>query len=210
MSDEPKSATALWVKYRRKPDKKVRDALVAAYVPWVHEIVDRLVEQRRLSPSLADDYFADGLLGLQRAVEKFSPRHQCRFKSYLERRVKWSILDGVRARDWCPRRLRDAGKAPVQVSLDNVAAVADRRSQQAADEVDRHDLFASLETNLSPIERQVFRLRYAEELTYGEIGTRLGMSEWSAFKHHKTLLGKLRTSHVRDVLESEIGARRTQ
>ena len=86
-----------------------RDALVAAHLPQVKYLAERLAA--RLPPSVdRDDLIGAGVEGLLDAVEKFDPDRGVLFKTYAETRVRGAMLDSLRALDWAPRSLRQRAR----------------------------------------------------------------------------------------------------
>jgi len=53
-----------------------------------------------------NDLINYGIIGLMDAVDKFDPSRGVKFKTYAERRIRGSILDGLRELDWVPRSFR--------------------------------------------------------------------------------------------------------
>lgn len=115
-----------WTPGARVPGSAERERLLLAHAPLVKYLAHR-IGSRLAGPIDFDDLVGDGLLGLMEAVDRFDPAHNVRFKTYAESRIRGSILDGVRARDWAPRSLRRAARR-----LDTAITAVERNSRQEA------------------------------------------------------------------------------
>ncbi|MDI9220559.1 RNA polymerase sigma factor FliA [Pantoea sp. EA-12] len=81
---------ALWVKYK---------CLVK------HEV---LMLQRRLPVNVEyDDLFQVGAIGFILAVDSFDANKGVELSVWIKQRVRWSLMDELRERDWVPRRIRE-------------------------------------------------------------------------------------------------------
>lgn len=81
--------TALWKKY--------------------HSLVrqEALRLQKRLPASVElDDLIQAGAMGFLGAIENFDPKKGVTLSAWITQRVRWSLLDELRERDWVPRRVR--------------------------------------------------------------------------------------------------------
>lgn len=95
---------ALWARYRSTGDPAARTALLDRYLGLVHHVA-REVASRAMQSEL-DDLVSAGTLGLVRALESFEPERGLAFSTYAVRRIRGSILDDLRSRDWIPRSVR--------------------------------------------------------------------------------------------------------
>jgi len=80
-------------------------------------------------------------------------------------------------------------------SLDDITSLADDSLPVADDEVERHrvqERVAAALSALPEIERRVVELHYYEDLSFAEIGQRLGICKPWAFKLHRKALRQLR------------------
>ena len=89
-----------------KQEKDV-DKLVLEFIPLVKKIANKLSFRVGGFMDL-DDLVQTGILGLIDAAQKFDPTRDNKFKTYAEFRIRGSMLDELRARDWVPRSVRDA------------------------------------------------------------------------------------------------------
>jgi RNA polymerase sigma factor for flagellar operon FliA len=96
---------ALWGRYREKGDTVARAQLLDRYLGLVHHSAHQLA--RRISRDVEiDDLIGAGTLGLVQALEGFDPGRGLAFSTYAMPRIRGSMLDELRARDWMPRSVR--------------------------------------------------------------------------------------------------------
>ena len=93
---------ALWARYRGKGDTIARAQLLDRYLGLVHHSAHQLA--RRISREVEiDDLIGAGTRGLVQALEGFDPGRGLAFSTYAMPRIRGSMLDELRARDWMPR-----------------------------------------------------------------------------------------------------------
>lgn len=80
-----------------------------AYAPLVKHVANRVAIG--LPSSLdVDDLISYGFFGLADALERFDPGREVKFETYASRRIRGSMIDGLRALDWVPRSVRQKAK----------------------------------------------------------------------------------------------------
>lgn len=90
----------------RKPKKK------AASKPELNELIPlvRMIAQKihRPLPSsvMLNDLIQDGMIGLLTAMSEHDDSLGLPFRVYAENKIRWAILDGLRAGDWAGRSVR--------------------------------------------------------------------------------------------------------
>lgn len=99
---------ALWTRYRSTGDPDARAQLLDRYLGLVHHVA-REVGARTSAVEL-DDLVSAGTLGLVRALDTFDLSRGLAFSTYAVRRIRGSILDDLRSRDWTPRSVRAKGR----------------------------------------------------------------------------------------------------
>lgn len=100
---------ALWSRYREKGDTVARAQLLDRYLGLVHHSAHQLA--RRISRDIEiDDLIGAGTLGLVQALEGFDPGRGLAFSTYAMPRIRGSMLDELRARDWMPRSVRSRSR----------------------------------------------------------------------------------------------------
>lgn len=100
---------ALWQKYRATGDPQARSQLLDRYLGLVHHVA-RQVAARVSDVVEVDDLVSAGTLGLVQALEAFDLSRGLAFSTYAMRRIRGSILDELRSRDWVPRSVRSKGR----------------------------------------------------------------------------------------------------
>jgi len=84
-----------------------KEALVLEHAGLVSFLANRLAA--RLPDHVdKDDLIQAGMMGLLEAADKFDPTKGVQFKTFAELRIRGSMLDELRAKDWIPRSVRDA------------------------------------------------------------------------------------------------------
>ena len=87
----------------------LRDRLLANYSPLVKYVVGRVGGRMIGKSARQEDMISWGLLGLLDAIETYDPSYpgrKAKFETYAISKIRWAILDQLRAQDWVPRRLR--------------------------------------------------------------------------------------------------------
>jgi RNA polymerase sigma factor for flagellar operon FliA len=100
---------ALWQRYRATGDSQARTQLLDRYLGLVHHVA-RQVAVRVSDVVEVDDLVSAGTLGLVQALESFDLSRGLAFSTYAMRRIRGSILDELRSRDWVPRSVRAKGR----------------------------------------------------------------------------------------------------
>ncbi len=121
-------AEGLWRRYKREPDKELRDRLILTYAPLVKYVAGRLGAGL---PAHVDesDLVSYGLLGLIDAIERYDTDRDVKFETYAISRIRGAIIDELRSMDWVPRsirsRARDIEKAITQLEAQLLRAPTD-------------------------------------------------------------------------------------
>jgi len=100
---------ALWLRYRGTGDPAARSQLLDRYLGLVHHVA-RQVAARVSDMVEVDDLVSAGTLGLVQALESFDLSRGLAFSTFAMRRIRGSILDELRSRDWVPRSVRSKGR----------------------------------------------------------------------------------------------------
>ncbi|MHC5183070.1 MAG: FliA/WhiG family RNA polymerase sigma factor [Planctomycetota bacterium] len=96
---------ALWKEFRQNRDDRSRNLLILHYLPTVKYTAERMHARFPSSIEL-DDMQSVGLLGMMDAIEKFDPQRGVLFETYCTLRIKGTIIDDLRKKDWVPRLVR--------------------------------------------------------------------------------------------------------
>lgn len=86
-----------------------RDEMIIAHMPMVKYLVNKIASQ--LPPHLdREDLMSAAVIGLITAAERFDPSRGVQFKTFVEQRIRGTIMDELRAQDWLTRSVRDKYK----------------------------------------------------------------------------------------------------
>ena len=125
---KPPTKPLPWTEHVRDPASPDRDRFLESHIDLVRYLALRI--STRLPSSVdVEDLVHDGMLGLLDAVDKYNPGRGVRFRTYAESRVRGSILDGLRQKDWRPRSVRS-----MQRNLDATVGELSTKHHRAATE----------------------------------------------------------------------------
>lgn len=105
-----KTVNLLWDKYLTNREEKYLHQLAEYYFPtFVKKVAVKLAEQLnwRVQP---DELASFGVDGLYRAIASYDPSRKVKFESFASRRIKGSMIDGLRREDHIPRSVRIASE----------------------------------------------------------------------------------------------------
>ncbi len=102
---DDKEISLLWEQYSKKKDREVRDRLIEHYLPMVNLIAGRLAISLP-SHIERDDLISSGFFGLLDAVDRYDVSRGNKFETYAGTRIRGSMLDYLRSKDWIPISLR--------------------------------------------------------------------------------------------------------
>src|SRR5512138_2427547 len=86
-----------------------RDELIVAHLPLVKFLVGKIASQ--LPPQLdREDLMSAAIVGLITAAERFDPTRGVQFKTFVEQRIRGTIMDELRSQDWLTRSVREKFK----------------------------------------------------------------------------------------------------
>ena len=100
-----------------------RENEIMRHLPLVHTVVDRLCAHL---PTHLDreDLFHAGVLGLITAIDRFDASRNNAFSTYAVLRIRGSVIDELRARDWVPRGIRS--RKDYHQAMQDLASEVDR------------------------------------------------------------------------------------
>lgn len=99
----------LWKNYRRTKSEEALQALVEYYFPFVQMLAVKLAERFNWQ-SQPDELASFGVDGLYKSIKAYNSRRGVTFESYSNRRIKGSMIDGLRRIDTVPRAVRMAAE----------------------------------------------------------------------------------------------------
>ena len=95
----------LWSIYRETRSPEIREEIVHIYLDLVNIVAGRLAISL---PSYIekDELISCGFFGLLDAIERYEPSRGNKFETYASLRIRGSIIDSLRSKDWLPTSLR--------------------------------------------------------------------------------------------------------
>lgn len=102
---DDQDVAADWHLYKSKEDLQARNNLIEYYLPLVKRAAERLHYSLAAQVDV-EDLYSSGLLGLMDAIGKYSPSRQVKFSTFSAQRIRGSMIDDLREKDWVPRLSR--------------------------------------------------------------------------------------------------------
>lgn len=97
--------SALWIKYKDTKSVELRNAIAEHYLPLVKIVCGRLAVS--LPQHLdKDDLLSSGFFGLLDAIDRFDITRNIKFETYAGVRIRGSMIDYLRSKDWIPVSMR--------------------------------------------------------------------------------------------------------
>lgn len=131
-------ALATYTKNRNDPDQ-----LIQKYAQLIERIARRLVSRIGI-PSLYDDLWSAGAIGLLEAAPRFSAEKGANFETFVGHRIRGAMLDELRELDHLPRRLR--------TRTDEVQKARQKLATQLGREPEPDELAAELKVDVEEVE----------------------------------------------------------
>lgn len=119
MTDAEKNA--LWEKYSKTKDPKIKEELIIEYSQLVKYVAGRLSMYLGKNVEF-DDLTSYGIFGLIDAIDKFDYAKNIKFETYASLRIRGAIIDNIRKMDWIPRSLRKKQKL-MDAAIQKIEAV---------------------------------------------------------------------------------------
>ena len=94
----------LWDKYMNENPRKLREQLILEYANVANLVAGRLNMYLGYTVDY-DDLVGYGVFGSIDAIDKYDLTKNVKFETYASLRIRGSILDQIRKRDWIPRTL---------------------------------------------------------------------------------------------------------
>lgn len=164
---------------------KQRDKLIETHMDLARRVATALF--RRLPNHPFEDLLGAAYIGLTKAGRRYDPSLGVPFEAYARQRITGEIIDAHRKL----HKTSYVNEFPPE-PVDDGAAY-----QKPAEDFLIGKGVASLLKQLNPRELAVVQLRYSEELTMGEIATRLDISECLVSQIHRKALDKIRPAAER-------------
>lgn len=96
-----------WKKFKETNDEESKNQLINHYFSYVQKIAVKVAEKMgwQVQPDALTSFGVDGLY---KAIEGYDISQNVKFESYASRRIKGSMIDGLRREDDTPRSVRMA------------------------------------------------------------------------------------------------------
>lgn len=165
-------------------------------------LVAHIVKKYQTSPEDTEDLLSIGTIGLIKAVVTFDPDKCVRLGTYAARCIENEILMYLRAKKKSSREVSlyepigtDREGNEIQL-FDIIETDEDDAHRKVELKDDVQTLYSKVESELSPRERTVLKMRYGlyneEEYTQREIARLLGISRSYVSRIEKSAIEKLR------------------
>lgn len=132
MGTEAIRAQRAWAAYASAPVDD--ETLIRRHAALIDRCARRIAT-RVGDPTVFDEIWSAGALGLLDAARRFDPQQAVRFETFAEHRIRGAMLDELRKLDHLPRRLR--------ADLDRIGATRKRLQEELGREPDEAELAAA-------------------------------------------------------------------
>ncbi|MDD2432121.1 MAG: FliA/WhiG family RNA polymerase sigma factor [Clostridia bacterium] len=99
----------LWKEYFLNRDPALKEELIVHYISLVQKIAGK-VAYALPAHMERDDLYSYGIFGLLEAIDRYNPNLGVPFAGFAIKRIKGSIIDGIRKEDWLPVSVRKRAK----------------------------------------------------------------------------------------------------
>jgi len=103
----------IWSRYKHRPTAELKQLITDEYLHLVDYWANRMAAATPGAVE-ADDLYQDGVIGLMGAIESYEPEKGIKFETYGGYRIRGSMIDGLRNRDWVPRLTRQKNKQLIE------------------------------------------------------------------------------------------------
>ena len=165
-------------------------------------LVAYIVKKYQASPEDTEDLFSIGTIGLIKAVVTFNPDKSVRLATYAARCIENEILMYLRAKKKSSREISlyepiGTDREGNEIQLFDVIETDEEDAHRKMElKEDIQTLYQRVESELSPRERMVLKMRYGlyneDEYTQREIARQLGISRSYVSRIEKSAIEKLR------------------
>lgn len=105
LKEKEVSVDALWIAYQENRSLEIREQLAEHYLTLVNIVAGRIAISLPAHVD-RDDLISSGFFGLLDAIERYELVRGNKFETYAGVRIRGSILDYLRSKDWLPVSLR--------------------------------------------------------------------------------------------------------
>lgn len=146
---------------RRDLSREEKSELIEKYAPLVKITAYRLIGRLPAS-HFVEDLISCGTIGLLEAIESFDPSLLIKFETFAKFRIRGSMIDEMRSRDWIPRSVRSKMK-----DLDGLQR---RLSAQLKRAPTDHDMAEAMSMTLEEYFNYLVEIQPAGMMSYEDIG----------------------------------------
>ncbi len=166
--------------------KEAVAALAASHISLAGGIAARLHRSYAWVPM--DDLHSYAYLGITLAARTYDSSRGVPFDRFAVRKGRFLAIDQMRKDGVLQRRRVTASASTGPLTGD----IQDPRSDDEVGRMETRDLCATLLGKISPDDRRLLMMYYADHLTFREISRVLDVSESAVCLRHKALLRRLR------------------
>jgi RNA polymerase sigma factor FliA len=95
----------VWTEYHETGSGDIRERIIMDCMPLVKYVVGRFASSVPRSCD-REELIQSGIFGLIDAIDRFDPEKGVKFETYAILRIRGSVIDELRSRDWVPRSHR--------------------------------------------------------------------------------------------------------
>jgi len=166
------------------------------YLSIARGVASRLRRRYRWLPP--DDLYSYALFGLVRAARSYDPQRSVPFAIYAASKALFAAIDEMR-KDHVLTRVGIKAR-PNSVSLDSILVadqkiwwhLCDRTAQKQWSLLEAREWCETMLGKLDASDRQLIMLRYADDMTFRQIGKFMGLSESTVSLRHSALIMRFR------------------
>ena len=166
------------------------------YLSIARGVASRLRRRYRWLPP--DDLYSYALFGLVRAARSYDPQRSVPFAIYASSKALFAAIDEMR-KDHVLTRVGIKAR-PNPVSLDSVLVadqkhwwhLCDQTAQKQWSLLEAREWCETMLGKLNASDRQLIMLRYADDMTFRQIGKVMGLSESTVSLRHNALIMRFR------------------
>ena len=173
-------------------DSSAMAELIAEHLPWIEQRVRQRLSADMRREGYTQDFVQDALMEVLRDGPRFAIDNADAFRALLARIVENTLIDRHRYmhRERRDRRRECSLPTGSVVVLGSPVKTVTAPSQHAVRSEQQTWLRLALEL-LDPEDREVIRLRDWEELSFADVGVRLGASDEAVRKRYRRALPRL-------------------